>query len=151
MLPRRTSAFNGHILDCYKRQPTYRCQTSFGTSPVAMLIPQCLLNTGAGLNLVNRTLIPKTWAHRIQRESLPKLQTATEQPLHVKEKILLHVRFEYLCVEAWFGIVFNLAVDIFISTSFIDKLIRGIFPSKRKVVSWHSDSVAILSNNYHQI
>lgn len=58
-------------------------------------------------------------------------------------KILLHVCFAALCVQIWFGIVPNLAVSMLFSIPFIDRLISVIFPSKQKVVSWHSNPVAI--------
>lgn len=58
-------------------------------------------------------------------------------------KIHLHERFRGLFVEIWFGIVFYLAVDVSPGASFVDRFISGIFPSKRKVVRWHSHLVAI--------
>lgn len=55
-----------------------------------------------------------------------------------------HVRFGAPCVRVWFGIVSSLAIDMLLCSSFIDRFVHGIFPSDRKVVPLHSNSVAIL-------
>lgn len=105
----------------------------------------CLLNTGTGLNLVEKTLIPPACHHRIHRGKMSNLQTI-QQPLHMDSKILphLHLRFGTLCVRVWFSIIRNIAVDMLLDTWFIDRIILGIFPSKWKVVPWHIHYVAIL-------
>lgn len=91
-------------------KPTYRCRISFGISPAAMRVTQSLLGTRAGLKLVIKTLVPQSWAHYIQRVSLPKPRTVTKQTHPVKEMILHHFRFGSLFVKFWFGIVFGLAL-----------------------------------------
>lgn len=45
-------------------------------------------------------------------------------------------------VRDWFGIAENLAVNILLRTLLIDQCIRGVFPTKRKIFSWHSWLVA---------
>lgn len=73
------------------------------------------------------------------------LRTTTHEPLRMEETILLHVRLDYLCVIVWFDIVLYLAVDMLLSTSFIDCFIRKIFRSERKFVLRRFHPVAILS------
>lgn len=70
----------------------------------------------------------------MHRGKMSHLQTGTEQPLNMGWKILLRIRLSALCVRVWFGIAPNLAVDMSRWTSFLDRFIRSIFPSKRKVV-----------------
>lgn len=43
----------------------------------------------------------------------------------------------------WFGVIDVLALSDILGTSFIDRLIRGIFPSERKIVPHYSIAVAI--------
>lgn len=83
------------IAKCAK--PTYRCRILYGISPAAMHITQCFPDTEAWLNHVNKTPIPQPQKHRIHRGLLPKLRT--EQPLHVKSKILLLFRFAFFCAR----------------------------------------------------
>lgn len=85
-----------------------------------MHITQCLLESGAELDLVNKKLIFQLWKHCNQRGLLPDLQTATKQPLCVEDEMLLSVRFRSLCVRVWLGVVPDLAVDMLLSTSSFD-------------------------------
>lgn len=58
--------------------------------------------------------------------------------------ILLNGCLGDLCIRGWSSIVHNLAVNMLLGTSFIDRFIRRILPAKRKVVLWHSHPVPIL-------
>lgn len=83
----------------------------------------------------------------IKKRQLPRLRTATKAPILLDGTILLFVKIGELRVRVWFGIVKNLAVDILLGTSFIDRYIQGIFLSERKILPWHSQPVPILSRN----
>lgn len=85
--------------------------------------------------------------HHVHREFLPKPRTANKQPLHVCGMILIFVRFGYLFVSVWFGVVPDLAIDMFFSTSFIDRLIWDTVQSEPKTVLWNSHAVANLAIN----
>lgn len=130
-------------------KPTYWWPVSFEISFFAMRVTLILLNTGARLSLVDKTFIPQTWKHLIQWESFPRLWTATKQLLHVEGKVLLHVHFGSFWTRVWYGAVPNLSVDLLRGTTFIGRLIHGIFPPKRKFVLRHSHPVVILSTNHH--
>lgn len=69
----------------------------------------------------------------------------------MKDKILLHSRFESVCVRVWYGVVPKLDVHMLLGISFIEKYFRFIFPFDRKVVPSHSQPVAILSANHHRV
>lgn len=105
-------------------EPAYTCRVSYKFLPTVMHITQCLLDTGDGLSLFNKTLISQTWKHRIQQWSSPKLGTANKQPLHVKDKIILHARFGFLYVSVWSVVVSGLAVKMLFGTLIIDRFIR---------------------------
>lgn len=47
--------------------------------------------------------------------------------------------------RVWFDIVKTLAVDQLVGTSYIDRFIRGIFPTGWKIVPIHFSPVAILT------
>lgn len=128
----------------------YRRRDSFWISPSTIHFTQYLLDTVVELKLVNATLIPQPWQHRIKQRLLPNLQTATKQLMHIVDKILLHIPFWSVSVKTWFADVPELVVHKLSSTSFIDWFIRGILLFERTIVSWHSHPVAILSTHHHQ-
>lgn len=64
-------------------------------------------------------------------------------------KKLFYVLLSALYVWIWFGIVHNLAVDMLFDMSSIDQFIHRLFPTERKVVPWHSCTVALLVLRCH--
>lgn len=54
-----------------------------------MLIVQCVLDSGTGLNIDTKSLIPFAYGHLLYRGKMPKLQTASNNPLHIDHKILV--------------------------------------------------------------
>lgn len=108
-----------------------------------MLTVLCLLNTGARLNLLGKSLIPPESNHHIHHGKIPNLQKATQQPLRMNGKMLLHVGFCALFVQVWFSIFFYLAIDFLLGTSTINRFIHSIFPSEGKFLPWHSHPVPI--------
>lgn len=54
------------------------------------------------------------------------------EPIQQLSKILLLVRIFDFHVKVWFCIVKNLAVDLLLSTPFIDRSIRGIYLAREK-------------------
>lgn len=103
----------------------------------------CLLDTGSRRNLLNKSLISSEKNHCSCFEKMPKLRTATQQPLHMDGNKLLHVRFGALWIWVMLGTISNLAVGMFLGTSFIDYFIRGIFQFERNVVRRQSHPIAI--------
>lgn len=59
---------------------------------------------------------------------------------------MLRLSVGKLCEQISVGIGQGLPVDMLLSTAFIDRLIRRVFPSGRKVVMWLSPPVAFLTN-----
>lgn len=116
----------------------------------AMHISQYFFSTRTELNLIDTTLVPQTSVYRIQQRSLPKQQTATNHSLHFEGKILLHVFFASLCLKVWSCNVTDPAIKMQVGTSSIDKIMRRIYPSERKVGPLHSDLMGILSTSKHR-
>lgn len=81
-LPLATDTFELAI----SAKQTYCYRMSAESSTAAVHLTPCALDTGAGPNLVIKTLVPRPWTHRIQRGFLPKQLTVTEQPLQVGER-----------------------------------------------------------------
>lgn len=57
--------------------------------------------------------------------------------------ILIHIYFGDLCVRVWFDTLDSLAVDMLLCPSFVDRFIRAILLTERKVVPWDSYPVTI--------
>lgn len=80
---------------------------------------------------------------------MSSIQTAIEQAWNMDGKKLPHVRLGALVVRVWFGIVPNLTVLMLAGIAFIDRFIRGIFPSEGKVVPRYFYMVALsVSSKY---
>lgn len=57
----------------------------------------------------------------------------------------LHLRLGDLQTPVWFEVEPRFAVEMLFGTPFIDRLIRELFPSERRVVPWHSLPVVKLA------
>lgn len=136
-----------YVIASFFRKPTYRVRISVGVTSQSMMTVASLFDTGAGPNLVNKSFIPRNWHRYVEPIEQPQLRTATREHVNVEGVIPMFVRIGDLRVRAWFGVVENLAVDILVGTSFIDRCIRGIFPTERKIVPWHSRPVSILTSS----
>lgn len=104
-----------------------------------------LLDTGAGAKLINAPMTPSTWGGCVKQNTRPKVSTATKQPSQLDGRILLSLQLGNITTRVWFDITRHPAVDILLCTTFIDRFIRGIFPSERKVVPWNLPPVPILT------
>lgn len=128
---------------------TYKRHTSNGISSQIMQTVLFLFDTGAGHKLVCELQILPEWNHHIHCGNIASVRTAAQQPSRMHGKILLYIQFGALIVRIWFGIVPNLAVDILLSSSFIDRIFCGIFLSEQKVVPWQCHAVPILDLPKH--
>lgn len=106
----------------------------------------CLVNTGAGPNLVNNVYLRPQWKTKILQLPTSKLQTATKHAIYIARVISLIVQIRDLQVSAWFSRGDNLALDVVLGRMFIDRWFPGIFPLGRKTVPLHSWSFAIVSS-----
>lgn len=134
----------------FSAKPTYKLCFSIGIHTHELAPNKCLLDTATGLNLINANLIHLEWINRVKHTDLPRFRTATKEPIHLQGTILLHHQIGNLNTRVWFSIFPNLAVDLLLGTSFVDRFIRGIFPGERKVEPWHSQPVAIRASHHKE-
>lgn len=109
-----------------------------------MHITASLLVTGAGINVIRSGMVSQEWAIRMKRSKYPSLRIVTKQPLTLDCLIVLHLCTGDLQIRMWIGVASHIAVNKLVGTFFFHRFMREIFPSYRKIVHWHSHSVAIL-------
>lgn len=73
------------------------------------------------------------------------MKDATNQKVTVVGRIALHVKMGDCRVKVVFGDVRHLVVPVLVGTSFMDRLVKGIFSLERKMVSFSSEPVPILA------
>lgn len=126
-------------------EPTYTLLISYTTTATIMYPANCFLNTKADVKLIYPSTLSREWNHCIKRKNLPTICTAAKEPLPLDGLILPPLCLGDLCTRIWFDVALHLTMDILLDTSFIDRFLRGIFPSERKILLWHSQPVAILA------
>lgn len=104
-----------------------------------------LLHTAAGVNLVHLSLIPTSQKHRIRRRDVPRLCTATRQPLQSDGLTYLCFGLGRLSSQNWFRTALHLAVDILPGTTFICRFVGAIFPAERKFVPSKFQLIAMVA------
>lgn len=133
-----------HDVASFFTKPTYQACLAVYITSRAMFVVTSLLDTGAGPNLVNNAFLPREWQRKVVSTPSPSLRTATRETVKVEGIVRTFVQIGDLRVRAWSGVVENLAVDILLGTSFIDRFIISILAGERKVVPYHSCSVSII-------
>lgn len=81
---------------------------------------ECLINTGTGPNLVNRTILPPTRISRIRRQQFLEMKNEKQQPISLEIVTMLHLRICDLFIPLHFGFVENLAIEVLLETLFIN-------------------------------
>lgn len=102
------------------------------------------LRTGAGVLFILSALIPPKRRINVMKESSPRFRTASKQQLQTKAINMLYLCIGDVCTRVWLGAP-KLAFNLF-STAFIYRILRGIFPSKRKVVPWNASPITKHTN-----
>lgn len=126
-------------------EPTSKLCLSIGTSASILVPTECLLDAGAELNLVSPKCVRPQWTRHANRYSLPRLRTATKEPILLDDTNLLDVLLGDLRARVWFETAPILPVYHLVGTSIVDRFIREILFPERKVVSWRSQLVDILA------
>lgn len=127
-----------------RSEPTEKPRHSYEVTAATIRTATCLLDTGAGFDLVDSTDLPSKWTNHINRGKMAHIRTATQDPLRVEKKVIHYLCIGYLCVRVWFVIVHNFAVDILLGTTFINRFKLGVFPAKRIFVQSRYHPVAII-------
>lgn len=131
----------------FMAEPTYKCRVTYGPKTNSKHAATCLLDTVAGVKLINFSLINTSWKSRIKLESTSKLRTETRRPVRLDGLNFLHLRIHDISTCVSLGCVPHLAVNIFIGTAIIGRFIREIFPVQRKFVSRQLPPFALLTRN----
>ena len=88
-------------------------------------------------------MAPSNWLQQARSIDAPSLQAANHAPITVDKVVLLMVTIGDTTVPVWFGIVENLAVEVLLGTSFLDKHVKSIEPIQQVVVPIDSRPVDI--------
>lgn len=99
-----------------------------------MLAVARLVDTCADLNVGNKNFLQPAWRKSLKATKSTPLRIANRMVVSVERIEPLFVLMGDLRVCIWFGVVKNLVIDLLLGTSFINRCIRGVFPSERKIV-----------------
>lgn len=120
------------------RKATSCVRVSVGTSSNAVATVVSIVDTSAGPILVIEDFLPSAWRRLIKAIKSPPLRTANCEVVSVEALVPLLVPMDDLSSHPLFVVGENLTVSVLLETSFVDCCIRGVLPSERKMVSWHS-------------
>lgn len=101
---------------------------SMGLHAQSMSKFQCLIETGAGRNLINKSFINPTWAPCVKRRDSLNLRSANKKPISLEEVIQVNLQIDNLRKIVWIGVVDDFVVDLLMGTSFFDRYVQDIFP-----------------------
>lgn len=102
-----------------------------------------LADTGADTNFINEAYLRPHWKFCIRLLDLPKLRTETNEPIKVAGITLLILKLGTLQVGPWLDVVENLAVNILLGITYIDRCFKRIISMDRKIVPIHSAPIPI--------
>lgn len=125
---------------------TYKVCLTGGIFVSAMRTTHCLLDTGAGVNIIHFSVLPSSWNHYMKRDSKQKMRTVIKQSLPLDKLIFLHLHQRKLNTRVRFDVAPHPDLDTLLLSALSDCFDYGTFPSERQVVPWHSKRVAILSH-----
>lgn len=125
-------------------KPMYKLRLSYGVNAASLRTARISPRYSSRHQSRQSKASSSTMNQPYQTRKDAHLCTATQEPLPMEETILLIVHRGALCAIVGLGIDHKFAVNMLLSTSFIDCIISRIFPADRKVVPWHSHSIAIL-------
>lgn len=115
-------------------KPTYRVKVSIVVKSSALLTVESLVNTGPGSNLVNNDFVLADWKDFVKSIKSPQLRTENGEVLTIENMCTCSFVLPPMH-SSLVGIVQNLAVNILLRFSFIDRGTRGIFLTERRIVS----------------
>lgn len=118
---------------------------SFGLTAWQMHSINCTFDTSTGPNLLREEPVEPDWLLSIRLCDSPWLKRTTIQTVGVIVTIVLYVRVRDSRKCVMFEIIRNVAVPVLLGPLFIDKFIKGIFTSERRIVPSSSPSAPNLT------
>lgn len=82
------------------------------------------MDTRDGKNIIERRFIPPSWTTLLKLVSDPKLRGPKSEKMSMLVVIILQVFVGDLRVRNFLGVVDNFVVNLVLSTSFIDQVIK---------------------------
>lgn len=131
-----------NVAFCLKPTNKLRLRSIFNASSTRT--DTCLLDKKASTNLLKPVFYLDKWPTASNTEKCLNFAPAAKEPPRIEGMVLLHDRLSDICVRIWFSIVQNLTFNMLLATLSIYLFILGLLSAQRKVVSWHSHSVAVL-------
>lgn len=132
---RIASPFSGKI---------YKVAISFGLNTSGMHPINFVCNNSARRSFLQKDIFEPYWLPSIRSCHNPRLRHVTSQKVEVVAAIFLDVRTGDSVLRVMSGIVRNLTVPVLLGTSFIDRFIKVIFASERKIVPFNPPPVLIV-------
>lgn len=106
----------------------YKIRTCIGVHRSALYSMTCLVDTGAGPNIINEAYPRPDWESRTKRLDPPKLGTEIKELIEVQRIISVILNMETPQLRTQPGVVQNLAVAILLGPTYFTCSIKGIFP-----------------------
>lgn len=99
--------------------------------PRMMTMVENLIGTEAGPNFFSMSILNFTRASQIKHQNFPKLKSANKGPIRLERAILLHSQIRYLDIRVSLEAAKNLAANLLLGASFIDKFGREMVSTER--------------------
>lgn len=135
----------GDTLPLSKRN--YKVSMTISLMAKMMHNTNVMFDTVTALDLILEEFIEAKWLKAIQTNSRPALKNTTNRKVSVVGMISLHVVVGYSRARVVFGIVPNLAVQVRLENSFINRFVKGILPLERRIVLYYFKPVPTLFIN----
>lgn len=120
---------------CFLSHSNYEVNLTLGKTGNLMLLTVTVLDTGAGLNLVNANILSSASLRRVQPCTFKnQLKDANNRPLSLCGTIDHMVIVDTLNVRVRFSVVDQFATQCILVTTFIDRHARSLFPWSRTVL-----------------
>lgn len=97
--------------------------------------------------MIESRFIPKNWTKPVKPVRDPNVLGKKSYKWNVARVIILHIHTGDLLARAWFGVVGNSSMKLFLGTSFIDRFDKCIVTEEHMVVPKNSKQVVILDTN----
>lgn len=106
-----------------------------------------ILDTGSDPNLIHMTYVCPTWRQDIEPFPVPQLCAAGRQPLAILGVLPLFVTTRDFPVKETFAVVDGLVTGALLSTSFLNKDVKQIYPTVKRLQPVNSRAIPILSRD----
>lgn len=123
----------------------YRVAIYVGLMASKMHPRNSVFDTGARQSLIREHLLKTEWLGPVEASARPSLKSATSKTLSIVGTIASHVRMRDSKLRLFFGGVRIFSLITILATSFIDRVVKGTFLTKRKIDQCISKPVSILA------